>query len=331
MPVKVCLMRNDPISANAVTLTVDGVSKAFGDRVALDDVSFEGRSGEVIVLLGANGCGKTTLLSGIVGVLPMDHGCIGLDDELVQPLPRRTPGQRLRIGFSAQKAALYPGLSVKENLAHFARLRVGWAQAGREVDRVVDFMHLGDWLNRRCCSLSGGQARRVHVAAGFLGDPPLVVLDEPTAGMDLEARELVVTAIRDMVREGTLIVMATHDVSDLEPLGPRVIVMKDGRVLWDGFGVHDEGDERLVLKFKHSEPRSAMPMGGCFEVGEEWIVTCPLEGRSMRDVLAQLSDEDSRNLVSSQVESSSLLAFYRRLTVGEGGGDASVRHGNIVG
>ena len=305
---------NKPRVSDAFVLLLDGLNKAFGDHVALDDVSFAAEGGEIIEILGPNGSGKTTLLSAIAGILSLDSGCIGFNDELVLPLPERSKFHRELVGFASQRVALYPSLSVKDNLTHFARIRVGWARAKAEVERVADVLGLSTWMSRYCFSLSGGQARRVHVAAGFIGSPALVILDEPTAGMDIESKDLMIDAIRRVADSGALVLIATHHASDLDPLNPRVLVMKNGAILWDGLGTKCDGLRRIVIRSRGGEPRLPSLQGvECVNIGEEWVSSCPLGALSLRDFIDQLDDVFAEGLISAEIESTSLLNFYRNL------------------
>lgn len=212
-------------------LMLSGVSKSYGPVRALDDVDLDVSPGEIVALLGPNGSGKTTLMSIIAGLLVPDSGVLGLDNEpLTQP---RARAHRTAIGYSGQRIALYPGLTVEDNLRHLGSLahpRDGSAGVGR----TVDLLSLRPFLTRRVDTLSGGQARRVHVAVATLGSPRLVILDEPSAGVDAESREILIAAVRALAEDGTAVLYSTHYPQEVEDVDPRIAFLHRGRLVADG-------------------------------------------------------------------------------------------------
>jgi ABC-2 type transport system ATP-binding protein len=200
-------------------VNVSGVTKRFGDRVALRDVSFSAADGERVALIGPNGAGKTTLLSIAGGLLAPDAG------EVSRP-PRE-------VGWVPQQQAVYSKLSVAENLRLFARLE-NVADPAAAVERMLDQTGLRDRAGDELGTLSGGNRQRVNIAIGLLADPPVLLLDEPSAALDPRQRARLWEFIEGLAARGTTVVFATHDVAEAERHANRVLVLADGELLFDG-------------------------------------------------------------------------------------------------
>ncbi len=203
---------------------LDRVSRRFGEQLALDDVSLEIRSGEILGLLGPNGAGKSTLITLLQGRRRPSSGTV----ELFGGDPVRDRF-RSALGSTPQETALPDTLRVGEVVdlvaAHFAD-RVPTAQLAAEFG-------FDDLLRRQCGSLSGGQKRRIAVALAFAGRPRLVLLDEPTTGLDVDARHGLWAAIRRHRADGATVVVTSHYLEEIEALAERVVVIDHGRILVD--------------------------------------------------------------------------------------------------
>jgi ABC-2 type transport system ATP-binding protein len=200
-------------------VNVRGVTKRFGDRVALRDVSFEAADGELVAVIGPNGAGKTTLLSIVGGLLKADAG------EVSRP-PRE-------VGWVPQQGAVYSKLSVAENLRLFARLEKV-ADPDVAVDRMLDQTGLRDRARDELATLSGGNRQRVNIAVGLLADPPVLLLDEPSSALDPRQRERLWDFILGLAHGGTTVVFSTHDVGEAERYADRILVLADGELLFAG-------------------------------------------------------------------------------------------------
>jgi len=200
-------------------VNVRGVTKRFGDRVALRDVSFEAADGELVAVIGPNGAGKTTLLSIVGGLLRADAG------EVSRP-PRE-------VGWVPQQGAVYTKLSVAENLRLFARLEK-CADPEAAVDRMLEQTGLRERAGDELGTLSGGNRQRVNIAVGLLADPPVLLLDEPSSALDPRQRERLWEFILGLARGGTTVVFSTHDVGEAERYADRVLVLADGELLFAG-------------------------------------------------------------------------------------------------
>ena len=197
-----------------------GVTKRYGDRYALREVSFAAGDGDRVAVLGPNGAGKTTLLRILAGALTPDAGSIDM------------PG---RVGWVPQHTALYGKLTVAENLRLFARLeRVGDVEAA--VERMLTQTGLRERAGDAVDSLSGGNRQRVNVAIGLLGDPDVLLLDEPTTALDPRQRERVWEFLATL--EATIL-FSTHVLPEAEHHASRIVVLDQGRVVHDGAPVAD--------------------------------------------------------------------------------------------
>ncbi|MGM1016876.1 MAG: ABC transporter ATP-binding protein [Actinomycetota bacterium] len=207
----------------------DRVTRRYGDRIAVDDVSLEIGAGSIVGLLGPNGAGKTTLMSLVQGLRRPTSGTVTLFGG--DPLDARS---RRELGTTPQETALPETLRVREVIDYVG----GHFGTRVSTEELTEQFGLADLLRRQCGSLSGGQKRRVAVALAFVGRPRLVLLDEPTTGLDVDARRTLWDAIRRQQAEGTTVVVTSHYLEEIEALAERVVVLGEGRVLADDT-VHD--------------------------------------------------------------------------------------------
>jgi ABC-2 type transport system ATP-binding protein len=206
-------------TASGAAIAATAVTKRYGQREALRDVSFEANAGEVVAIIGPNGAGKTTLLSIIAGLQPPTSGTVS-----------RTARE---VGWVPQQPAVYAKLSVAENLRLFARLeRV--ADPDAVVARMLDQAGLGGRAGDELGTLSGGNRQRVNIAVGLLADPPVLALDEPSSSLDPRQRERLWQFIGTLAAGGTAVVFSTHNVGEAERYADRVLVLADGEVLFTG-------------------------------------------------------------------------------------------------
>jgi ABC-2 type transport system ATP-binding protein len=202
-----------------------GASKHYSNVLALDGVDLEVRAGEVLAVLGPNGAGKTTAISLLLGLQQADGGRV----EVFGMEPKSLAARR-RIGAMLQSAAVPETLDVGELIALFA----SYYPNPRTLAECAALAGVGDLLDRRYGKLSGGQQRRVQFALALAGDPDILFLDEPTTGLDIEARETMWKTIRQLVGEGCAIVLTTHYLEEAEALADRVSVLAKGRVVAEG-------------------------------------------------------------------------------------------------
>jgi ABC-2 type transport system ATP-binding protein len=206
--------------------------KRFGDRQAVDGVGFEIARGETYGLLGPNGAGKTTTISMACGILGRDGGEVILDG---QPLEPGEVALKRRIGYVPQDLAIYPDLNARENLVFFGRLYdlSGRALSAR-VDEVLDLIDLRDRAKERTEHFSGGMKRRLNIGIGLLHKPDLLILDEPTVGVDPQSRNAILTSIEALSAEGMGILYTTHYMEEAERLCNRVGIIDEGKIVAEG-------------------------------------------------------------------------------------------------
>jgi ABC-2 type transport system ATP-binding protein len=209
-------------------LTLRNVTKRYGRTVAVDGLSLDVQPGEVFGLLGPNGAGKTTTVNMAVGLLPPDDGEIRIG-ELGPPT---SPDVRRHIGVAPQSLAVYDDLTGAENLAFFGRLYgLAGAALKEAVDRSLALVGLTDRRGDRASTYSGGMKRRLNLAAAVLHDPPLVLLDEPTVGVDPQSRNAIFDNISALRARGRTLVYTTHYMEEAERLCDHVAIIDHGRVL----------------------------------------------------------------------------------------------------
>ena len=208
-------------------IRIASVRKQFGATVALDDLSLEVRPGEVFGLLGPNGAGKSTTMALLTGLQVPDAGTV-----TVLGGDPRDAALRARIGLAPQSLALYENLSGRENLAFFARMfGLRGDRLKQRVDAALDVVQLGDRQHDRAGGYSGGMQRRLNLAAAIVHEPELVLLDEPTAGVDPQSRNALFDNVLALKAAGRTIVYTTHYMEEVERLCDRVGIVDHGRVL----------------------------------------------------------------------------------------------------
>jgi ABC-2 type transport system ATP-binding protein len=206
-------------AGTAPVLAAQGLVKRYGERVALDGVSLSAARGERVAIIGPNGAGKTTLLSILAGIQRPDGGHVS-----------RVPRE---VGWVPQQAALYGKLTVAENLLLFARLE-GCGDVWGAVARMLDQTGLGERSTDQVAKLSGGNRQRLNIAIGLLADPPVLLLDEPSAALDPRQRERLWDFVTGLADAGTTIVYSTHNVQEAERYAQQVLVLADGERLFAG-------------------------------------------------------------------------------------------------
>lgn len=217
--------------ANPV-LQCEGLKKAFGDLQAVDDVSFRIDAGETYGLLGPNGAGKTTTISMVAGLLKPDAGHVEIAGQRMSP---NAVGAKSAVGLVPQDLAIYPDLSARENLTFFARLQ-GLSQPDlkKRVDEVLEVIALTDRADDRADEFSGGMKRRLNIGVGMLHDPKLLVLDEPTVGVDPQSRDAILGSVEALATEGLAVLYTTHYMEEAERLCNRIAIVDHGNIVAEG-------------------------------------------------------------------------------------------------
>ena len=213
-------------------LTIDNVTKSFGDFDAVKDVSFDVQDGEFLAVLGPSGCGKTTLLRLVAGFEKLTSGEIRIGGETVSSVAGNVPPERRRVGIVFQNYALWPHMTVAENVGYSLKVaKVEKAARERKIADALALVNLEGFDDRRPANLSGGQRQRVALARCLVAAPSLVLFDEPLANLDVHLRASMEDEFAAFhKRTGTTIVYITHDQAEAMALADRIAVMDNGRL-----------------------------------------------------------------------------------------------------
>jgi ABC-2 type transport system ATP-binding protein len=298
-------------------LTVVNARKSFGKVKALDGASFELKEGEMLALLGPNGAGKTTLIRAVVGRVRLDGGEVRLFDRVLDG--RETSRE---LGIVPQEVALYPALTARENLNAFGSLNGlrGTDLAGR-VDWALDRIGLADRANEPVKQFSGGMRRRLNIACGVLHRPRIVLLDEPTVGVDPQSRDHIYDVLAELRSSGVSLLLTTHHLEEAEARCSRTVIIDHGKVIASGTlsELVDQtvGRHRLVTLRLDAPLADISPGPDNIEVDED-------DGRVLRARLHNVAVElppllerihrGGRSVEDVDVRSPSLQAVFIHLT-----------------
>jgi len=205
--------------ARKPALEAHGLEKRYGDRVALRDAGFSVKPGELLAVVGPNGAGKTTMLGILAGIIEPDAGEVTV-----------AVGE---VGWVPQQAALYRRLTVAENLRLFSRLE-GVSDPDGRVEAMLEQTGLADRRDDQVSELSGGNQQRINIAIGLLAEPNVLLLDEPSAGLDPGQRIRLWEFVAGLAKSGTAVVYSTHQIEEGVRYGDRLLVLADGEALFDG-------------------------------------------------------------------------------------------------
>lgn len=230
-------------------LSIESVSKSFGEHKALLDVSLAVEAGQFVSLLGPSGCGKTTLLRMIAGFLQADSGVIRIDGEDITRLP---PHQR-PLNMVFQNYALFPHMSALDNIAYGPRRKgVGTGEARRLAKESLELVGLADMGSRFPRQMSGGQQQRVALARAIINRPKLLLLDEPLSALDLQLRKRMQIELKELQKKiGVAFVLVTHDQEEAMAMSDRIAVMNAGRIeqFGNGTDIYRRPESRFVADF----------------------------------------------------------------------------------
>lgn len=224
-------------------LVLDRVTKQYNGKIANDRISVRLRPG-VIGLLGANGAGKTTLMRMVCGILKPDSGSIRLDE-----LDVSEEMYRDALGYLPQDFGYYPSFTGRDFLLYMAALKgLSKDEAKRKCGELLEEVNLTEAANKKIKTYSGGMKQRLGIAQALLNDPKIIVLDEPTAGLDPKERVRFRNMIAELGRD-SIVLFSTHIVSDVEHIADRILMMRDGQLIWDGARAAVPGDlEQFYLR-----------------------------------------------------------------------------------
>lgn len=217
--------------AEAIPLHIENARLIRGDRHVLDGIDLSLEPGSIYALLGPNGAGKSSLVRAVAGLTALDSGAVRLQGRD----PRHDAGARRSLGLVPQEIALYENLTAMENLTLFGRIAgLGAAPARQQAAVTLQAVGLAERADDHIAVLSGGMRRRLNIGAALVHDPALVLLDEPTVGVDAPARSAIAELLTRVRERGAAILIATHDMAEAETLADRVGIMVDGRLVAEG-------------------------------------------------------------------------------------------------
>ena len=243
-------------------LAVEGLTKRFDDLLAVDDVGFSIGRGETYGLLGPNGAGKTTTISIVAGLLESDAGEVHIDDE---EMTTTSVATKALIGLVPQELAIYPDLTAKENLEFFGRLYgIQGKELASRVGDVLDVIGLTDRAGDRAKEYSGGMQRRLNIGVGLLHRPTLLVLDEPTVGVDPQSRNAILESVDRLSTEGMAVLYTTHYMEEAERLCDRVGIIDEGRI-------QAEGTRRELISLVGEDDRVRLTAAGDLDAAADAI------------------------------------------------------------
>jgi ABC-2 type transport system ATP-binding protein len=304
-------------------LTVTDVKKNFGAVAALDGATFELRQGELLALLGPNGAGKTTLIRAIAGRVKLDGGEIRVFDRVLDG--RHTPPE---LGIVPQEIAIYPLLTARENLEVFGRLHgLSGADLFKQVDWALGQTGLADRAAEPVKQFSGGMRRRLNIACGVLHRPRIVLLDEPTVGVDPQSRDRIYDMLAELAASGVSLLLTTHHLEEAEARCSRTVIIDHGRVI--AAGTLSELVEQTVGRFRLVTLRLDAPLesglqGALLTPGPAELTVDPAAPQvvkaRMRDVALELPPllerirKAGRAVDDVEVRGPSLQAVFIHLT-----------------
>jgi ABC-2 type transport system ATP-binding protein len=302
-------------------LTVTNARKKFGSVVALNGASFELRQGELLALLGPNGAGKTTLIRAVAGRVRLDSGEIRIFDRVADG--RRTPPE---LGIVPQEVALYPLLTARENLDAFGTLHgLSGADLTKQVDWALEQTGLADRATESVKQFSGGMRRRLNIACGVLHRPRIVLLDEPTVGVDPQSRDRIYDMLARLAESGVSLLLTTHHLEEAEARCSRTVIIDHGQVI--AGGTLSELVDRTVGRHRLVTLRLDAPLAGdaAADLAAAGDITADAtDGRvvkaRMRDVALELPPlldrihRAGRSVDDVEVRGPSLQAVFIHLT-----------------
>ncbi|QDU86504.1 Daunorubicin/doxorubicin resistance ATP-binding protein DrrA [Planctomycetes bacterium Pla163] len=271
--------------ADRPALEVRSARKRFAERAALDGVDLCVAPGEWVALLGPNGAGKTTLVKAVAGRVRLDDGAVALFGATVAPLPN---GDRSQLGVVPQEVALHPAFSARENLEHWGALAgVSRDVLGRRIDEALEWTGLADRADDRVDAFSGGMKRRLNIACSLLHEPRLVLLDEPTVGVDPQSRARIWEMLGELRARGTAVVLTTHQLDEAQDVSGSIAILDHGRIIARG------SLDRIVDETLGAARRVELALRGVTDVAALGLEPGPSNGEVVRAStrLERLTDE----------------------------------------
>jgi ABC-2 type transport system ATP-binding protein len=280
---------------NGNAIEVHDLRKSFGNQAAVRGVSFQASAGEVLSLLGPNGAGKSTTISMLSGLLRPDDGDACLDGRSIRNEPEAA---KAALGVVPQDIALYPDLSARENLDFWGKMYGLRGQTLKErVDEVLRVIGLTDRQKDRVGTFSGGMKRRVNIGAALLHRPHIIIMDEPTVGIDPQSRRHILDNVKALNRQGMTVLYTTHYMEEAAELSHHIAIMDQGRVI--ACGTHDE-----LIRLVGEQTRVDVALSGATEtLLEAWRQVEGVSKVASQDGSAAVLCDDSNRVLPRLFES----------------------------
>ena len=245
-----------------MVVKVNNLVKRYKELIALDHFNMEVEEGEILGLLGPNGCGKTTAINCILSLLSFDKGEIEIFGKKMTP---NSYDLKKQIGIVPQEVSVFENLTVKENIDYFCGLYIEDKNLRKQyVEEAIDFVGLKDYVKFFPKKLSGGLKRRLNIACGIAHKPKLIFLDEPTVAVDAQSRNFILDGIKKLNKEGSTIIYTTHYLEEAEMLCKRIIIMDNGKNLVSGTNEELKAmiatTEKIVVGFLTTEDETIQKM-----------------------------------------------------------------------
>ena len=272
----------------APAVLIQNLKKSYGAVEAVRDVSFQVEPGELFGLLGPNGAGKTTTMRCLCTLAQPDSGTVEVSGISAIAQPKQV---RRRLGYVAQEVALDKVLTGRELLElQGALYHLPASLLGDRIQAMTALLAMGDWLDTKTGTYSGGMRRRLDLAAGLLHRPDVLVLDEPTVGLDIESRQAVWDLLRELPKQGTTVIMSSHYLEEVDALASRVAIIDRGEVIAEG--TPDElknrvGGDRITLRIREFTPTDEANQAKQLLESQPWV----------REAIVNTAQGNSLNLV----------------------------------
>lgn len=304
-----------------MSILVKGVTKLYGEQRALDDVSFEVKTGEIVAFLGPNGAGKSTMMKIITGFIPASFGSVFVNE-------RETSADnieiRKNIGYLPENNPLYPEMYVREYLSFVASVYKLGKETRRRIDNIIETTGLTPEQNKKIGALSKGFRQRVGLAQALIHDPSVLILDEATSGLDPNQIVEIRNLIRDAGKEKTIL-LSTHIMQEVEAICDRIIIIDKGRIMAnenkaDIYSIISRPHQVIFVEFDRSVTEPALlGIPNIFKVQDKgkghWVIEAEGEA-DIRPAIFSFAVKNNLTVLSLQKEESNLEEIFRHLTGG---------------
>ncbi len=304
-----------------MSITVQGVTKVYGDQKALDDISFEVKTGEIVGFLGPNGAGKSTMMKIITGFIPASSGTVFINGT---EITTENPGLRKTIGYLPENNPLYPEMYIREYLGFVYSLYKSGNPQKKRIDEIIEITGLVPEQKKKIGSLSRGYRQRVGIAQALIHDPGVLILDEATTGLDPNQVVEIRNLIKNAGKEKT-VMFSTHIMQEAEAVCDRIIIINNGKIMADElknniYAVIRKHRQSIRIEFdKNPESSEILSIRGVVAAkklsGNQWLIEAEGE-EDIRPAVFSFAVNKNFTVLSLQKEESNLEEVFRHLTTG---------------